>query len=44
MLKAKNGFLLRHLGDEAMVVAIGEANKSFNGMIRLSETGAFYWK
>ncbi len=44
MLKAKNGFLLRHLGDEAMVVAIGEASKSFNGMIRLNETGAFYWK
>ena len=27
-----------------MVVAIGEASKSFNGMIRLNETGAFYWK
>ena len=44
MLKTKKGFLLRHLGDEAMVVAIGEASKSFNGMIRLNETGAGYWK
>lgn len=44
MLKTKKGFLLRHLGDEAMVVAIGEASKSFNGMIRLNDTGAFYWK
>ena len=36
MLKTKKGFLLRRLGDEFMVVAIGEASKSFNG--------AFYWK
>ena len=27
-----------------MVVAIGEASKNFNGMIRMNETGAFYWK
>ena len=44
MLKAKKGFLLRKLGTEYMVVAIGEASKSFNGMIRMNETGAFYWK
>lgn len=44
MLKTKKGFLLRRLGDEFMVVAIGEASKSFNGMIRLNDTGAFYWK
>ena len=44
MLKTKKGFLLRKLGAEYMVVAIGEASKSFNGMIRMNETGAFYWK
>ena len=44
MIKAKKGFLLRRLGDEYMVVAIGEASKNFNGMIRMNETGAFYWK
>ena len=44
MLKAKKGFLLRKLGPEYMVVAIGEASKNFNGMIRMNETGAFYWK
>lgn len=27
MIKAKKGFLLRRLGDEYMVVAIGEASK-----------------
>ncbi len=44
MLKTKKGFLLRKLGDESMAVAIGEASKYFNGMIRLNDTGAFYWK
>ncbi len=44
MLKIKKGFLLRRLGDEYMAVAIGEASKNFNGMIRLNETGAFYWE
>lgn len=44
MLRAKKDFLLRKLGREYMVVAIGEASKRFNGMIRMNETGAFYWK
>lgn len=44
MLKTKPGFLLRRLGDESMVIAIGEASAQFNGMIRLNETGAFYWE
>lgn len=44
MMKAKKGFLLRRLGDEYMVVPVGEASKNFNGMIRMNETGAFYWK
>lgn len=44
MLKIKKGFLLRRLGEEHMAVAIGEASRTFNGMIRLNATGAFYWK
>ena len=44
MLKVKKGFILRKLGTEYMAVAIGEASKNFNGMIRLNGTGAFYWK
>lgn len=44
MIKAKKGFLLRNLGTEYIVVAIGEASKNFNGMIRLNKTGAFYWE
>ncbi|WP_251208935.1 PqqD family protein [Acetatifactor aquisgranensis] len=44
MIKTKKGFLLRRLGKEYMVVPVGEASKDFNGMIRLNETGAFYWQ
>lgn len=44
MIKAKKGFLLRRLGEEYMVVPVGEASRAFNGMIRMNETGAFYWK
>lgn len=44
MLKTKPGFLLRKLGDESMVIAIGAASDQFNGMIRLNETGALYWE
>lgn len=43
MLKIKKGFLLRKLGKDYMAVAIGEASKSFNGMLRLNEAGAFLW-
>ena len=44
MIKAKKGYILRRLGREYMVVPVGEAGKEFNGMIRMNETGAFYWK
>lgn len=44
MMKAKKGFILRRLGQEYMVVPIGEASKNLNGMIRMNETGAFLWK
>lgn len=44
MLKTREGFIMRQLGNEYMVVAVGEAAKYFNGMIRLNETGAFFWE
>lgn len=43
-MKIKKGFILRKLGTEHMAVAIGEASKEFNGMIRLNDTGAMYWQ
>lgn len=43
-MKIKKGFLLRSLDQEYIVVAIGEAGREFNGMIRLNDTGVLYWK
>lgn len=35
--------MLRKVGGQSVVVAIGDASKSFNGIIRLNETGALMW-
>ncbi len=43
-MKIKKGFLLRKMANEYMVIAVGSAADSFNGMIRLNDTGVFYWK
>ena len=43
-MKTKKGFLLRKMANEYMVIAIGSAADSLNGLIRLNETGAFYWR
>ncbi|NLK39519.1 MAG: PqqD family protein [Clostridiales bacterium] len=42
-MKTKNGFVLRELAGNHVVVAVGEAAKEFNGVIRLNKTGAFLW-
>lgn len=39
----KKGFIIRQIGQEYMVVAIGQASNEFSGMIRLNSTGAFIW-
>ena len=43
-MKIKDGFILRSVSDAYVVVPLGEAAKTFNGMITLNETGAFLWK
>ena len=43
-MKIKEGFILREVADSYVVVAVGEAVKSFNGVINLNETGALLWK
>ncbi len=43
-MRVKNGFLLRHVGEEIVVVATGDASRGFNGIIRLNETGEFLWQ
>ncbi|MDO5124940.1 MAG: PqqD family protein [Ruminococcus sp.] len=43
-MKIKSGFILREVASQTMVVAIGEASKGFDGIIRLNTTGKFLWK
>ena len=43
-MKIKEGFILREVAGNYIVVAVGEAVKNFNGVINLNESGAFLWK
>lgn len=43
-MKIKNGFVVRKVGGECVVVPVGEMSKNFHGMINLNETGEFLWK
>ena len=38
-MKIKNGFMLRKVGSQNVVVAVGTASKDFNGIIRLNDSG-----
>lgn len=44
MMKIKEGFILREVAGNYIVVAVGSMVKEFNGVINLNETGAFLWK
>lgn len=43
-MKIKDGFVLRNVADNYIVIGVGEEAVDFNGMITLNETGAFLWK
>lgn len=43
-MKIKEGFMLRQVGGQAVVVAVGAASRDFNGIIRLNSVGEFLWK
>lgn len=43
-MKIKDGFILREVAGNYIVVAVGDAVKGFNGVINLNETGAFLWR
>lgn len=38
-MRIKDGFVLREIAGQIMVIATGEASKDFHGMIKLNETG-----
>ena len=42
-MKIKSGFVLRELAGQSIVIALGEASKTFNGMIKLNDTGKVIW-
>lgn len=43
-MKIKDGFVLREVAGQTMVVALGSAAQSFNGMIKLNSTGKLIWE
>lgn len=42
-MRIKNGFVLREVAGQVMVIATGEASKDFHGMIKLNATGKVIW-
>ncbi len=40
-MKIKDGFVLREVGSNYLVIAVGKNAKDFNAMITLNEVGAF---
>lgn len=42
--KLKDGFLLRQIAGENVVVPVDEGREIFRGMIQLNSIGAFLWK
>ena len=43
-MKIKDGYMLRSVAGQNVVVPIGDAAVDFNGMISLNDSGAFLWE
>lgn len=43
-MKIRDGFVLREVAGQAVVIATGEASRHFRGMIRLNATGKTVWQ
>lgn len=43
-MKVKDGFILREVAGNFIVVAVGGAVKNFNAVITLNETGVLLWR
>ncbi len=43
-MKIKDGFMLKKVGGQYVAVALGEASRDFNGIIRMNETGKLLWE
>lgn len=42
-MRIKEGFVLREVAGQIVVIATGEASKGFHGMIKLNATGKDIW-
>lgn len=42
-MKIKEGFVVREIAGQSVVIAVGAASKIFNGIIKLNETGKIIW-
>lgn len=43
-MRIKEGFVLREVAGQCVVIATGEASKTFHGMIKLNATGKEIWQ
>ena len=43
-MKIKDGFVLRDIAGDTVVIATGEVSKIFHGMIKLNSTGKEIWE
>ena len=43
-MKIREGFILREVGGQPVVVAVGSASQIFNGMVNLNTTGKFLFE
>ncbi len=43
-MKIRDGFVVREIAGQCVVIALGSASKDFNGMIKLNSTGRFIWE
>ncbi len=42
-MKIRNGFVVKELAGQYVVVALGETSKIFNGIIKLNDSAKFIW-
>ncbi len=43
-MQINQDFTIQKVGDQYVAVPVGETSKTFHGMVRLNETGAFLWR
>lgn len=44
MVKIKQGFVMRKVASQSVVIAVGKASEEFHGMINLNDSGSCIWK